>query len=180
MVAKGELCPVSEVADRLYRCKTKIKRMREMKRKGIGFQRVEKFLEDLNGQKKVCNRQGFRETNIVRNIMDLKIRDERLLHNNLKTRYRDLISSGVHKPGSRKHKREKRHLNWVKYNAKNTTNIKYDWKIRKLEERFRTEERRTVREEYIPKWREKLPNLEIYAEMDGRIPTPQPEEEPPL
>ena len=81
-----ELSLADDVTNRLYRCKTKIRRMREMQKLGVGFGMVEKFLENLSQQKKVEKAQGYRETKISKEIMEVKIK-ERKLHNLLKARH---------------------------------------------------------------------------------------------
>ena len=57
MLSTEELSSADEVTDKLYRSKTKIRRMREMKKLGVGFAMVEKFLDNLNHQKKVVREQ---------------------------------------------------------------------------------------------------------------------------
>ena len=51
---------------------------------GVGFEKIENFLTDMNGQKKVGKRQGFMEKKICQSLMEIKIRDEKKLHNVLK------------------------------------------------------------------------------------------------
>ena len=84
MADGGELCPVSGVTDKLFRSKTRIKKMRALSR-------IKFFLDEINRKKKV-EKQGFREIKVITNLMDIKIRDDILTHNFLKKQHQDLVS----------------------------------------------------------------------------------------
>ena len=181
MVVKEELRPLISVTDRLYRCKTRLKQMRRMRNQRVGFERIEKFLRDLNGQKKSSTCQGFRESKVVENLMDIKLRDERKLHNTLKREHEELTSLIIRplEKGSRRQQEIKRHLRWVGYNARNSTEEKFGKKIERLKAKHKTEERKNRMRELPTSWRNRFPNLNIYRELDGEPPpAPKPPEEP--
>ena len=66
------------------------------------------------------------------------------------------------------------------HNAKKAIEEKYQVKVKRLQQKFKTEERRNNRDRYQTKWREKLPGLKIYQELDGIIETPIPGEDEPM
>ena len=86
-----------------------------MRKDGVGFERIENFLTDLNKQKKMGKRQSFREKKVCQNLMEIKIRDEKKLHNLLKTqqKVRRARMSQLQNKGSRKYQRQVKHLTWV-------------------------------------------------------------------
>ena len=138
-----ELSLADDVTDKLYRCKTKIRRMREMQKLGVGFGMVEKFLENLSQQKKVEKAQGYRETKISKEIMEVKIK-ERKLHNLLKARHQEIMKKITSKTGrgTRKHQSIRKHLNWVGKNARDSIDKKYDRKIAHLRQKHQTDVRK--------------------------------------
>ena len=74
------------------------------------------------------------------------------------------------KVGSRKHQKQRKHLTWVGQNARRATEMKYDSKMKHLIKKHRIEERNERRKEYMVKWKDKHPNLEVYRELEGEEP----------
>ena len=59
MELEEELSLMEDTARQLYRSKTRLKKMREMKRSGIGFGKMEDFLSELT-------KEIFHQTGILR------------------------------------------------------------------------------------------------------------------
>ena len=131
MESKEDLYSVEDAMRRLYQSKTRLRRMRKMRDEGIGYEDVEKFVENLTTKKKVIKSQGYRERQILRGIMDLKLQDERKSHNLLKTEVKDLRLKLSLKMGkeSRELRRIKKHLGRVGRITKKDMERKYDKKV---------------------------------------------------
>ena len=168
MLDTEELSRMEKVYVKVYETRTRLKRMTRMKNDGVGFSRIENFLEDMTRQKKVEKKQGYMEEKIVSSIMSVKIRDERKLLNILMKKKEEVDRKLIEAYGreTRKHQRQKKHLGWIGQSAKRNLDEKYDKKIRHLMKKHRTEERKKERGKIKTKWREKHPTLDVYKELE--------------
>ena len=164
---------------KLYESKTRLKHMRRMRKEGVGFGKIENFLQQINGQKKTSNIQGYKEEKICVDLMNIKVRDERRLLKLLKTRKEEVDGRLIqlYGRGTRKQQRQRKHLGWVGNNARRVLDAKYDRKISHLREKYDTEGRKKEKKKLRTRWKERHPGLEIYKELDGEIETPTPNED---
>ena len=177
MLDLEELGSIEDVTDKLFRCKTRIQKMQQMQKLGIGFGMVECFLRSVNQQKKVEREQGPREAKVCKEIMGIKIKDEKKMHKLLKTKHQELMKrmGDATGRGTRKHQRMRKHLNWVGRNARESIEKKYERKVTHLRTKHQTDARNKRIDKIETKWRGLLPDLRIYKEVDGSggPPTPQ-------
>ena len=142
MESDEDLYSVEDATRRLYQSKTRLRKMRKMRDEGIGYEDVEKFVENLTTKKKVMKNQGYRERQILRGIMDLKLQDERKSHNLLKMEVKDLRQKLSLKMGkkSRELKRMKKHLGRIGTLTKRDMEKKYEKKIDNIRKKHNTNE----------------------------------------